>query len=313
MTSSSAPRPTDLGEDRRLELPGASAWLWWTSAPPLAGEHPGVIGRFRAADATAARRVLEHATALLREQGCTLAIGPMDGNTWRSYRFVTDAGSAPPFLLEPRNPPEYPAWWEAAGFAPLAQYHSTATEDLAVVDPRVGAAAERLAAAGVTVRALSPDRYAEDLAAIHDVSVESFRDNYLYTPLARDAFVAQYAGLRERLRPELVLLAEQGGRAVGYVFAIPDLEEPARGAPLRTAIVKTLAVRPGRAFAGLGAVLLARVHAAARDLGLRRAVHALMHESNRSRNLSAHYGAPLRRYTLYARRLAGGGQSGAGA
>jgi GNAT superfamily N-acetyltransferase len=301
------PLPPGLGEDQRLDLPGASAWLWWTSAPPLAGERPGAIGRFRAADGAAARAVLDAAAEILRERGCTLAIGPMDGNTWRSYRFVTDPGTAPPFLLEPRNPPEYPHWWEAAGFVPLAQYHSTATEDLAAGDPRTAAAAARLADAGVTVRALDPGRYAEDLGAIHDVSLESFRDNYLYTPLPRDAFLAQYQALRGRIRPELVLLAERAGRAVGYAFAIPDLEEAARGEPPRTVIVKTLAVRPGRAWAGLGAVLLARVHAAARDLGLRRAVHALMHETNRSRNLSAHYGTPLRRYTLFARRLTGGG------
>jgi GNAT superfamily N-acetyltransferase len=106
------------------------------------------------------------------------------------------------------------------------------------------------------------------------------------------------------LRPELVLLAEHAGRPVGYVFVVPDLLAAQRGEPVTTVIVKTLAVLPGRAYAGLGAVLLAEVHAAARRLGFRRAMHALMHETNTSRNLSAHYAATIRRYALFLRRLA---------
>jgi L-amino acid N-acyltransferase YncA len=70
-----------------------------------------------------------------------------------------------------------------------------------------------------------------------------------------------------------------------------------------TVIVKTVAVLPGRRLAGLGNVLVARCQQAARALGFRRAIHALMHESNNSRNLSAHYAKPFRRYTIFARDL----------
>jgi hypothetical protein len=68
--------------------------------------------------------------------------------------------------------------------------------------------------------------------------------------------------------------------------------------------VKTLAVLPDRVYAGLGALLLARVHRNALDLGLHRAVHALMHVSNKSRALSGHWHArQIRRYELFARTL----------
>ena len=65
-------------------------------------------------------------------------------------------------------------------------------------------------------------------------------------------------------------------------------------------------ILPGRAQAGLGAVLLAEVHAVAGRLGYQRAIHALMHETNPSRNLSAHYAGAIRRYTLFKRSLASG-------
>ncbi|MGH7946179.1 MAG: GNAT family N-acetyltransferase [Opitutaceae bacterium] len=296
-----------MNADARVEASGsdgsAEALVWWRHAPRLPGETSGVIGGFKATTAAAATDVLERAGEALRAQRCTFAVGPMDGNTWRRYRFVTEAGTEPPFLLEPVNPPEWPVWWRAAGFEPLAEYHSTATRDLTSRDERVARVTARMTAAGMTIREIDPARFEEELGRIHDVSVISFQENYLYTPLPREEFIAQYGAMRSQMRPELLLLAVHAGRPVGYVFAIPDLAEAKRGEPVKTIIVKTLAVLPGRTYAGLGAVLLDAVHAAAQRLGFRRAIHALMHETNASRNLSAHYAQTIRRYTLFARRL----------
>lgn len=295
---------TDMGEDLRLREGGAEVSLWWTQVPRLEGERLGVIGRFSADTGADATAVLARACEELKARGCTLAVGPMNRNTWRSYRLVTDAGDEPPFLLEPVNPPEWPAWWRAAGFGPLAEYYSSATDDLTTRDERVDGVAARMKAAGVTVRPMDVARFEEELVKIYDVSVVSFEANYLYTPLPKEAFLAQYRAMRDKVRPELVLLAEDAeGRPVGYVFAVPDYAQAARGETVTTVIVKTLAVLPGRRCAGLGAWLLAEVHAAAQAAGFTRAIHALMHETNKSRNLSAHYAKTIRRYTLCSKRL----------
>ena len=282
----------------------ARATLWWTDVPPMTGERVGVIGGFSATSREATQELMDRAFATLCKHECTLAIGPMDGSPWRRYRFVTDAGTEPPFFLEPSNPPEWPEWWQATGFSPLAEYYSAATRDLAVIDERLGALAGRMAAAGVVIRAINPAHFADEMRRIYDVSLVSFRNNFLYAPLTWDAFIAQYGAIWTRLQPELVLLAEQAGRPVGYAFAMPDYAQAARGVPLTAFVLKTLAVLPGRAYAGLGTLLGEEVNAAARRLGFSRAIHALMHETNKSRNLSAHSAQRIRRYTLFARRLA---------
>jgi GNAT superfamily N-acetyltransferase len=296
-----------MGADARVAATGAEgageALLWWRQVPALPGETLGVIGGFCAESEAAAGEVLAGAAERLRAAGCTRAVGPMDGNTWRRYRLVTDIGTEPPFFLEPANPPEWPAWWRQAGFTPLAEYYSSATRDLAARDLRLVGVTARLAAAGVVIRPLAGARFEEELGGIYDVSVASFRDNFLYTPLPREEFFAQYRAVQARVQPELVLLATQAGRTVGYVFALPDWAQAQRGEPVTTMIVKTLAVLPGRAFAGLGAWLLDEVQAAGARLGFGRAIHALMHETNKSRNLSAHTAETIRRYTLYSRRL----------
>ena len=54
---------------------------------------------------------------------------------------------------------------------------------------------------------------------------------------------------------------------------------------------------------GLGGVLMDEVQQAARALGYRRAIHALMHDDNRSRRLSDRYARTIRRYALFSKPL----------
>ena len=277
--------------------------LWWRDVPPYGDERLGVIGHYGAESIEAGHAILRAAMQRLAENGCTFAVGPMDGNTWRSYRLVVERGTEPPFMLEPRNPDDWPLHYEAAGFTPLAHYFSAINTDLSRRDERVGAAAERFAKDGVVLRTVDPTQFERDLHGIYSVAEVAFRDAFLYTPLPENAFAEQYLRIRKFVRPELVILAEQNDRAVGFVFSIPDLlEAGVEGGP-RTVILKTLAILPGASFRGLGSLLADRCQEAAHTLGYKRVIHALMHESNRSRNISAATGAPMRRYALFGQRL----------
>ncbi len=278
--------------------------LWWRETPTLPGQKPGLIGHYAARDAPGGRRLLTHACAELAARGCTLAIGPMDGSTWRRYRLLVDRGPEPSFLLEPDNPDGWPDHFRGAGFDVLATYFSAVAEDLAFEDPREVAAAARLTRRGLQVRALDPSRMEDELRRLYALSVASFAENFLYTPIGEEEFLALYRPLLPHIPPDLVLLAEQGAAPVGFVFGYPDASRAAAGGTLDTAVLKTLARIPGRAWAGLGTLLLAEFNRRARALGFRRVIHALMHESNASRNLSARWRArPIRRYALFARAL----------
>lgn len=276
---------------------------WVREAPPYPPETPGVIGHFDAAGISAGHDVLAAAVDWLRAAGCTAAIGPMDGNTWRRYRLATWSCGEPPFLMEPANPELYPFCWTTARFLPLAEYQSTLVTALDRVDPRLDRARDRLASAGIVLRTLDPARFEEDLRLIHRVSLAAFARNFLYTPMAVDEFMAQYLPFRDRIRPEFVLFALRGDEPVGFTFCLPDYLRPAAGHPLDTLILKTEAILPGRAQAGLGTLMTQMTHQAAVRAGLTRVIHALSHSENPVVNISARYGTVLRRYTLYARRL----------
>ncbi len=281
--------------------------LWWRQTPALPGHVPGAIGHYASGDDEAGAALLDAAIARLRENGCTLAIGPMDGNTWRRYRFVTGDGSVrplePAFFLEPANPPEWPRQFERAGFEKMAEYYSALNSDLARPDERIAPVAARLESAGVRIRCAVGADMNVALKRIYQVSRVAFARNFLYTELPEEAFAAQYAGLLKQIRPELVLLAERDRELVGYLFAIPDFMQAARGRVMDTFLIKTVAILPCAELRGLGGVLVSRAQQAGHKLGFRRCIHALMHEDNVSRRISGHYAETMRRYTLYSREI----------
>jgi GNAT superfamily N-acetyltransferase len=279
--------------------------LWWRNTPAYQGHTVGYVGHYAVSDPGAAPALLDAALTRLAPERCTLAVGPVDGNTWQRYRLLTERGTEPPFFLEPDNPDEWPGQFTAAGFTPLAQYYSALNSALKADEPRLADLERRVAERGITVQPLRAECFDQEMRRVHALSLISFRDNFLYTPISEADFLAQYTPIRPHLQPTLVLLAERDRELIGYIFAIPNLLQAQSGRAVDTAIVKTMAVRPDHGGIGLGSLLMARCEKNILAAGFKRAIHALFHEANRSGRISGHTAQVIRRYTLYARPLGG--------
>jgi len=278
--------------------------LWWKNAPPYPDNKLGLIGHYAAFDSDSGRALLRHACEQLASKGCTMSVGPMDGSTWRHYRFITERGTEPPFFLEIDHPDDWPRHFISEGFTALANYASAVNSDLTRVDPRIPAIEARIAGMGIRIRHARPGKMDEELHRTYQVSLNSFRNNFLYTPLDEGEFLAQYRKVLPYVRAELVLLAERKDELVGFVFALTDLLQAKRGEPVDRFIMKSLAVVPECGSVGLGTLLMARSRETARDLGYKACVHAFMHESNRSQTMSNRTAKIIRRYTLFSKPLA---------
>ena len=281
---------------------GATAALWCGDA-----DTPARIGCLAVRDPEAGTAALD---AALRElAGAARVLAPLDGATWRAYRLAVDLapdGGAPepPFWLEPPADAAVQAALTATGFAPVAGYHSAIVDRLEDQSAAHAAALDRLAAVGVAVRPLDPARPERDLRAMHAVSRAAFVDNAFYAPLGFEAFAALYRPLLGRVPPELVLLAERDGAPVGLGFGYPDAAQALRGRPVTRVVVKTIAAVPAARGLGLGRVFTRALEEAGRRMGLVSAVHALMHDGNRSTLISRRHGGRLmRRYALFGRDL----------
>lgn len=269
--------------------------LW--RGPNWEGRRTGLIGSPALLDPSGLPELLHAACAELRQLGAEVALGPLNGSTWFSYRLVTHWGQRPPFLLEPCSSPAELAGWQAAGFAPLLHYHSSAvTPETHAPDERAAELARKFADVTIRSPALSEPMLARDLAALHGLSLAAFAGNPLYSPLSLPSFEALYRPLLGRVPLDWVWLAERAGEMVGFFFAYPD---PASGA----LVLKTIAVKPGRAQAGLGRHLSHLFHACAFAAGVREVIHALMWDGNESAAISARSAPVVRRYALLGRDL----------
>ena len=263
----------------------------------------GLVGHYAATDPDAAVELLRDATARLLAAGARRVLGPMNGTTWGRYRFaiIEPSGdtSAPPFLGEPVNPLDYPAHFARAGFRETARYESRITRDIAAENPRAVAAEATARARGITIAPIDLARFEEELRDLHQFSIRAFAANLYYSPIGAEEFAAMYRPMRALLDPAMVLLARDADASlIGYAFAYADPLALEEGRPHRL-IVKTLAVDPAWRSIGLGALLVERLHAAARGAGLSVVIHALMHVANDSMKISAHTARLFRRYALY--------------
>lgn len=277
--------------------------LWWKNTPTYNQETLGLIGHYAAQDNQSAQALWSHSLELLDQQKCTLAIAPIDGNTWRTYRWITERGNHPTFFLEPDNPPDSVEQIVQAGFTPFARYYSALVTDLNRGDRRLERVGDRLKKLDITIRPLNLEHWEQELHQIYQVSRVAFKQNFLYTPLSESEFMAQYNPIREYINPEFVLLAEQRKKVVGFLFALPDFCLRQQNLPLNTLILKTVAVLPQRDYAGLGSLLIFQCHQIAQKLGYQSVIHALMYEGNSSLNISHRYGQPIRQYTLFAKAI----------
>lgn len=278
--------------------------LWWRDTPLLEGKKIGAIGHYAATAAGHSEELLKVATRELRNQGCKIAVGPLDGNTWRRYRAVVEQGDLPPYFLEPTNPDTWPAYLERSGFAQLSHYVSEINPDIVHRQPQLGSLRDKFRKQGVTISPLQSENVDAELTGIYEVVRKSFADSFLYTPLELTDYKALYAPLIRQVQPELVLLARRNNEVIGFIFAVPDLLQARDPAQIDTIVIKTVAVNPDPRNSGLGRVLIVDLVENAIAAGYRQAISALMQVTNRSQQISKDCAGPMRRYALYAKDLA---------
>jgi len=276
--------------------------LWWRAVPSYPGERVGVLGHYAAVDTEAATQLLHGACERLGASGCTLAVGPMDGSTWRRYRLLTWRGDEPTFFLEPDNPDDWPLHFTSGGFTPFAEYVSSKCDDLDAY-PADTLLEARMLEAGYRARPIEMRPIDEELGLLWRLATEAFSRNLLYTPITEEEFRESYTPLLPVVRPELVNIFEHHGEPVGFLFALPDMLQAARHVQVDAVVLKTIGVVPAQQGRGLGNWITDFTFVTARRLGFRRAIFALMHEDNASRRLGRGRMRDIRRYTLFARRL----------
>ena len=284
--------------------------IWYCETPLVDGKTSGFVGHYYAKNATVGKKLLHLACKLLGCHGCKIAVGPVDGNTWRRYRLVCGTTGIPRFMMEPQNPMDYPTHFLDAEFTTLATYSSsildTKSDFVQSSEPPVGETKTLTSQSKILpntrIRPINLDNFERELIDIYGIACDAFAENFLYSEISEFEFLARYKPLMPLVVPDLILIAEHERQPVGFVMAVPD---PANSnCVVKTAVVKTIGRIQDDRFRGLGRLLMTECHMRAERLGFTSLIHALYKDDNTSSAYSTIHDAQVfRRYAVYGKNL----------
>jgi GNAT superfamily N-acetyltransferase len=191
------------------------------------GDRTGFFGLFECLnDPETARALVAAAGGWCRERGMDTLRGPMNLSMNDECAFLLQGFDSPPAVMMPYNPPYYLDLMEACGMAKAKDLYAFRLESDKAGKAKVQAALARIPNPGdFTFRPVTKAGLLDDALKVAEVYNAGWRNNWGFVPwtpeeirhMARD--LVRFADL------DLVLLAERAGRAVGFAFGLPNLNE----------------------------------------------------------------------------------------
>jgi len=248
----------------------------------------------------ASKELLNYAFGVCRDMGAKFIIGPMEGSTWGTYRFSLN-NDHPNFFMEPYHHEYYNEQFLQSGFKRLSYYVSNKEEIIDLDKVEVKKYEESLVEEGYTVRQIDLKDLQNELEKIGQLSIEGFKDNFLFTPILVSDFVNKYKELSAMMDPRLIWLIEDVESELNaFIFAIKDHLDPSNS----TCIIKSIVRKKDGKLKGVGKYLSEKVNQVGLTLGYDKVIHALMIQDNTSRVISEKREAKLfKSYALYLKEL----------
>ncbi|MBW4637258.1 MAG: hypothetical protein KME05_03305 [Gloeocapsa sp. UFS-A4-WI-NPMV-4B04] len=189
----------------------------------------GLIGFFECIeDFSVAQALLENACQWLREQGMTIARGPIDLSTHNNCLFLVDGFDSPPLVMMPYNPPYYPKFMDRDGWHKAKDayaYNFPLDEPL----PKEFEKGYRIACkSGVNFRPLRTKgkEFEQDCISLYNLFTRAFTNNWSSTPRSKAEFIEEARELQTLVDPDVFPVAEYNGEMVGFFMGLPDYNIP---------------------------------------------------------------------------------------
>lgn len=204
------------------------------------GDRVGFFGAFESEnDRAVSDALLASAARWLGERRLQVMRGPVTHSTNEDTGLLIEGFDEPPMIGMPYNPPYYATLLEAFGLTKAKDVYGWEVRAEQTIPEKIHRVADMVRkSTNVVVRRANFADYAGEIRRAMAVYNASWTRNWGFVPLTEAEFIHAADQLRPVLQrfPEGVLLAEVGGRPVGFCLAVLDVNQ---------ALVK---VRDGRLF-----------------------------------------------------------------
>ena len=175
------------------------------------------------------RALVERAAAWARDRGLDTLYGPWNLDYEDSYGVLLSGRDRPPALMCGHSPPYYQEYMERYGFVPARAQNVALGIDLSEHIDRIQRAfrvAERLKERKeVQIRNADFDAWEEEIDRIHFLLDHALAHLGDHVGWRRERLASTLEPFRRIADPELILFADLRGKTVGFLPALPNLNE----------------------------------------------------------------------------------------
>ncbi len=237
----------------------------------------GFFGFFESVDdERVAVELLTAAEQWVSERGMQRIRGPMSFSTNEECGLLVDGFRYPPTVMMPYNLPYAAQLIEAAGYTKAKDLLAYVLDEVTPPERLVRGVARLQQSQNITIRPINLRRFRQEVELILAVYNSAWERNWGFVPMTK----AEVDGLARQLRwvgnPNLCLIAEIKGEAVGFALALPDYNQALRyidgrlfpfgllkllwyQRKINAARVLTLGLKPGFRHMGIDAMLYLRL------------------------------------------------------
>ena len=190
-------------------------------------EQTGHYGFFEAHDdPTTFKALFNIAEEWLKSQGMNKMQGPFNPSTnYECGNLVLGHGERPVMMM-PYNPEFYQTHIEGLGFEKakdLVAYHLDSKFEMPEIIQKISARAE--SKNNITYRTISKKNWMKEVDLMYEIYNDAWEHNWGFIPMTKDEFYGTAGDLKMVADERLILFALVDGKEVGFIVALPDLNQ----------------------------------------------------------------------------------------
>lgn len=177
-------------------------------------------------DYEVAQRLLKVAMIRLKQAGMEKMRGPMNFSTNHEIGFLVEGFDSPPVIMMTYNAPYQPKLVEQFGMKKEMDLLASKLTSATPISPRIQRVVDKVQKrSNVTLRNLRMKDFDQEVDTIREIYNQAWEYNWGFVPMDEAEFKYTAKNLKQIVDPELVFIAEHEGKPIGFLLALPDINQ----------------------------------------------------------------------------------------